>query len=425
MSIPSTELVLASQIQPPHPQPDGRSIIGRVLDKVGAWLAGSGSTELVGAGPVALNYGHWITADPYQTATLPAVTETTALGIPAFGRGVELIASKLAGIDLMSYRYNRETHVDDRLDPQPAILADPDLLGTPWGWKFAMVSELILYGNYFAELGDPDSTGWPSWLRPIDATRVALGVDQDTKQLAWLIDGRRVVAWGSLFHVSAGNRPGRILGRGMIRQYHDALQGQLAVERSASKYHAAGGMPAGILQSSNPDLSQSTADSMKAKYRATVGAGSREPLVLPASWTFTPVVTDADKQQMIESRKWDANTAAMILGIPPSKLGLDGGPSMTYSNSEMDDLRFASDTLDRWAQPIAAAVTKWLLPQGQRAAWNYAARYRVDRKTRAEALKLEIDTGLSTLDEARQEVGKPPIEAPAGPSPDTTPEVSL
>ena len=396
----SQEIVIAKEIQS---HTDQRSILARVLDKVSAWLGFGSGVEQLPTGWV--NTPYWLGYGALPTAA-PPVTEASVLGVPAFGRGVELIAAALAGVELRAYRFDTEQQINVRMEPAPEILREPDPLSTPWHWKYAMVNDLILYGNHFAALGEPNSAGWPRWLQPIDATRVALGRSDEGK-LVWKV-GDQYLPWGSLFHVSAGNRSGKILGRGVVAQYFDALGGLLATDQHARRYFQAGGTPTGILQSTDPDLTQAQADRIKQRYRETVGAGSREPLVLPATYTFTPVVSDADKQQLVDARRWDAQLAAIVLGIPAYKLGLPG-TSMTYQNIEQADIAFVQDSVSRWGDPIQASVTKWLLPAGQMARFDYAGRMRHDAKQRAEIMQAEISAGLLTSDEGRQMLDRPKL----------------
>jgi phage portal protein BeeE len=98
----------------------------------------------------------------------------------------------------------------------------------------------------------------------------------------------------------------------------------------------------------------------------------------------------------------------MMLGIPNYKLGL-AGPSMTYQNVEMADIEFVRDSVDRYAQPLSEAFTKWLLPRGTSLAWDYASRMRADQTTTANVLTTYTGAGILTADEARAALGRPPL----------------
>lgn len=385
--------------------PGERSIISKWADRI-RQLVGRG------AGFADVISGHGWT-DPRWWSDNPddwpcVATESDALGIPAFGRGLDLIAGTVADVDLVAYRYDKAAQIDVRLDPQPSVLRDPDPLTTPWNYLYSAVNDLVLYGNHFAFYGDVGADGWPMSLEPIDCTTVDLGVESETGLIVWRVNGE-VVPYGGLFHVSSGNRSGYLLGRGVISQYREALSGILEVDRHAGRYFRRGGLPSAVIQVDDSDLTQVQADSIKEKYVETVGSGrGRKPMVIPGHYTFTPIVSDAERQQLVEARTWDASIAAMILGIPPHYLGLQG-PSMTYSNVETADIAFVRDTVARWARPVESAVTKWLLPNGQRAKFDWTQRLRSDSKTRAEVVGAEIQSGVLTVNEGRQMINRPPL----------------
>lgn len=413
------EIVVARPTTPTIEKRDGRSIISTVIDKIRGFLIAGGSAldPMIGINYYGGGSNQWGWSQGAGGTTVQ-VNESSLMGLPPFGRGVDLIASAIAGVDLQAWRYDPDQGIDVQLAPGPALLRDPDPLSTPWHWKYALVNDLIVYGNHFAFLGEPNAEGWPQWTVPIDATLVALARDRETGQLAWRV-GDQIVAWGSLFHCPAGNRSGKILGRGVLTQYRDSAAGIIATDRHARQYFESGGLPSAVIIGKDPDVSQTQAQQLKDRYRATIGAGSREPMVLSSRWEFKEVVSDAEKQQLVEARKFDATLVAMILGLDPHYLGLPGS-SQVYQNIEQADIAFVRDTVSRWANPFEAAVSKWLLPAGQSARFAWSDRMRTDRKTRAETIRAEVDAKILTPEEGRREVNRPamPVLNDNDPSPE-------
>lgn len=413
-------LTVAGPVLPPV---DDRGALSRILDRVREFLGAGGPYAglpygNLGGDPRA---GYWLADGPWDRGK-PIVTEGSAMGLPAYGRGVELIASTIAGVELRAYRWNAALSIDERIEPAPEVLRDPDPIATPWAWKFGVAEDLVNYGNSFHAYGEPNAEGWPRWLVPIDAEKVELGVDKETGILFWRVGGPRgrVYPYGGLLHISAGNRSGKILGRSKLLQYADALGGVQSTDAHARRYFQAGGQPTGILKVNDPDLTPEQAATYKSRYRETVGRpGNSEPLVVPGFVDYTPVVSDAEKQQLVAARQWDSQLAAMVLGIPSTYLGLQG-TSMNYTTVETVDIGFVRDTVDRWAKPFEAAMTKWTLPRGQTARFDWTGRLRTDTKTRAEVHEIEIRSGTLTENEARQQVNRPPLDPPP-PPPAVTP----
>jgi HK97 family phage portal protein len=334
---------------------------------------------------------------------------------------VALLANAIAGTAWHAARWDPEVGVSVRIPDQPAVVNDPDPENTPWNYRWAAVEDLVLYGNHFALYGDLDfRTTRPAWLVPVPADTVWIMQDPaDPSWWRWVIGGVEL-APGDLFHASAGNRSGEILGRGVLAQYAGNLGGAVAAETHSGTYFAGGALPPAVLQSPTV-LTQPQADDLKSKWREMTT--TREPVVLPAGYVLTPVVSNAEDAQLVQSRQWNAALVAMMLGIPNYKLGL-AGPSMTYQNVEMADIEFVRDSVDRYGQPLSEAFTKWLLPRGTSLAWDYAGRMRADQSTTANVLTTYTDKGVLTIDEARAAIGRPPLpqDDTAETEPQLTPE---
>jgi phage portal protein BeeE len=361
------------------------------------------------------------------------------MGLPPFGRGVALLCNAVAGTDWQAVREDPETGVTMPRPDQPAILQRPDPDTTPWHYRWAATSDLILYGNHFALCGTTDSvTRRPGWLVPILAETVGVLVDPETGSYWFTVggtavqvfdpdnppradvgaDGRATGDWtGTLFHVSAGNRSGEILGLGVLAQYAAWLGGAVAAETHAGAFFAGGAMPPAVLQSPQV-LQQPQADDLKAKWRQMVS--TREPVILPSGYVLTPIVTDADKAQMVQSRQWNAAAVAMMLGIPSYKLGL-AGPSMTYQNIESADIEFVRDSVDRYAHPLTSAFSQWLMPLGTSVSWNYAGRMRADQSTTANVINGYVQNKVLTVNEARAILGRAPLDDEPEPAPELEP----
>jgi len=317
------------------------------------------------------------------------------------------LANAVAGTNWHAARYDPDVGVSVRLPDQPAVLTDPDPESTPWNYRWAAIEDLILYGNHFALYGELDyRTLRPGYLVPIPADAVWIMQDPvDPSWWQWVVGGVELSP-GDLFHCSAGNRSGEILGRGVLNQYGPWLGGAVAAEQHSADYFAGGALPPAVLQSPVV-LTQPQADDLKAKWREMTN--TREPVVLPAGYVRTPVVSNAETAQLVESRQWNAAAVAMMLGIPSYKLGLSG-PSMTYQNVEMADIEFVRDSVDRYGEPLSAGFTKWLTPRGTSVVWDYAGRMRADQSTTANVLTTYTNAKVLTINEARAAIGRPPVE---------------
>lgn len=345
--------------------------------------------------------------------------ERDAMGLPPFGRGVALLANAVAGTDWHAARFDPALGVSVRIEDQPLVVRDPDPLTTPWNYRWAATEDLILYGNHFALWGDMDHrTLRAGWLVPLPADDVWIVTDPARPGwYRWMIGGAELDP-ADLLHVSAGNRSGEVLGRGVLSQYGEWLGGAIAAEEHAGAYFAGGALPPAVLQSPTV-LTQEQATDLKDRWREMTS--TREPVILPSGYVLTPVVSNAEQAQLVESRQWNAAAVAMMLGIPSYKLGL-AGPSMTYQNIETADIEFVRDSVDRYGHPLVEAFSKWLMPNGTSVVWDYAGRMRADQKTTADVLTTYTGAGVLTKDEARAAIGRPPLPDEPNPEPPETPE---
>lgn len=367
----------------------------------------------------------WLTGDPYPDVPLWA-GEREAMGLPPFGRGVALICNAVADTEWFAARWDADNGIWQRRPDQPNILTDTFPNTTEWNYKWAATEDGILYGNHFALFGDPDPnySNRPSFIVPIAADTVWILTDPaDITNSRWLwVIGGETFGQGDLFHVSFGNRSDEVLGRGILAQYAEWLGGANAAELHAANYFAGGALPPAVLQSPSM-LTQDQADELKASWRAMTN--TREPVVLPSGYILTPVVSNAEQAQLVESRTWNAEVLAMMLGIPSYKLGLPGA-TMTYQNVETADIDFVRDTVTRYASPLGAAFTKWLLVRGDSVRWDWSGRMRTDQKSVADVLVALTGANIITDDEARAILGRPPAEQSTeeGSTPEDVPELT-
>jgi phage portal protein BeeE len=99
----------------------------------------------------------FLTGETIDPSVLPRwATRDEMLSLPAFGRGVELLASAVAGVDLVAQRWDADAGIWARLPDQPMILTDPDPTSTGWHWRYAATKDLVETGNHVALFGDVD-----------------------------------------------------------------------------------------------------------------------------------------------------------------------------------------------------------------------------------------------------------------------------
>jgi HK97 family phage portal protein len=345
----------------------------------------------------------------------PYVSEWNARQVPALTAGMRLISSVAMQLPL------RQRRGDEVIDPPANVIENP----TPGPNRTVAdfvdeyLSDVLLYGNYAALIGPADSTGWPSMLVPLDVTTISVARHPDTYLPVYALAGvEEPLPADRVFHVALDKRSGELVGRGVLAM-SAALGASLAADTYAGRYFSESAIPSGVITDTRPNLTQEQADELKGKWMAAV-SGTRAPVVIPPSTTFTPLATNATDAQLVQARQWDATMVAMILGVPPFLLGIET-QRHTYTNAENEFGRFITTTIMRLLAPLEQQLSAQCLPRGNTAEFSTGALLRADTSTRAQAAVSLYGADIITLGEARTLAGFPagggPTETePAEPS---------
>lgn len=338
---------------------------------------------------------------------MPWVTEWAARQVPALTAGMRLISGVVMQMPL------RQKRGGTYVDPPAPIIANPapGPNRSPAEFVDEYCSDVLLFGNYVALIGPPDSTGWPTQLIPLDVTHVSVARDPDTLQPVYAIEGvDELIPADRMFHVAIDKRSGELRGRGMIPTLSAAIGSALAADAYAGRYFTDSGMPSGVITDTRPNLTNDQAAELKRAWMSAVN-GAPAPVVVPSSTSFQPLATDADKAQLVQARQWDAQTVAMALGVPPFLLGIES-QRHTYTNAENEFGRFVTTTIMRLLTPLEQQLSLQCLPRGNIVEFFTGALLRPDTLTRAQAAVTLYGGGIITLREARDVAGFPPDGGP-------------
>jgi len=326
------------------------------------------------------------------------VDTNTTLGVPAMYRGTTLIADAIGALDLNAYRRGRE------VTPCPKILERPVPTETRMATISAMAAALILDGNYYAVLGEPEDNGLPSQFYPVAVDRV--NIKEERGRLIYRIDATDYAAT-EILHIKNFCLPGDYYGRGVVNMQRQAIGKAIAINEYTASYFNGGVNPTAVIKSANPDLTQEEADALKSQWLQMYSGRNRAPAVLNSSTEFEVLSGNAQESQMVETQVQSLTDAANILGLPSYYLGAPNA-SRTYSNVEQENLQ-----LVRWSiQPIAERIEQSLsdlLVRGQVARFDYDTLLRTDTKSRFEAYQIGIANAFLTPDEVRDMENRDPI----------------
>ena len=343
---------------------------------------GSVAPNVPSAPPSTFMSGPEQTWPPSHVLTPPS--EAQALGVPAFWKAHSYVCGTVGMLPVTVYRGT------DALDPQPAVMRQPDPNQTPMAFWAGVVSSLALYGNSINLVTSRDRYGFPLTLKPVHPTLVAVRFAGNpmTPSIDSFYLAGKMYDPGDVWHVKSYNaRVGWPLGRGLIDTDSDAIAMQLALQSYAAGYFNGGGIPTGILKVHRPEITQAQADSAKAAWINNY-SGAPTVAVLNELVDYAPVAFKPVDSQMVESRQFGLIEVADMWNLPPSKLG--AAITNPYKNAQAEEVQARNDGVAPWTVLLEEAISIDLLPRGQNAVWDLAAALRTDTLSEYQAYQAAL-----------------------------------
>jgi HK97 family phage portal protein len=329
-------------------------------------------------------------------------SQTEALSIPPFWRGVKLISESVGQLPLHE-RLGRTT-----ITPTPRVLSRPYQPFSRADVIAAWVVDLLTHGNACA-LVVPDEEGFADQLIPVSPADVAI---RRRRGVVSYRIGDDDYASDSVFHVRGLMASGDIAGRDVITAHRDGLTAALDVAAYASRTWRSDATPPGLIKTANADLSPEEADDLRARWMQRHGpdTAQRGPAVLPAGVDYEPLAASAKDSQMIESRQFTRVEAADILGLDPSWLAASAGGtgSITYANVQDRRSDLVVFTLAPWIIRIEAELTRFR-PPGREVRFNLDGFLRSTTLARYQAHQIALSAEFLTVDEVRDMEDRSPL----------------
>lgn len=341
---------------------------------------------------------------------IPGANILPGTGVPAVHRATGIIVDTLAALPWHVYRNGTE-----RL-PTPLWIDDPQALRLDgrvvdtasinetrmssvdvWGqW----ILSALWWGDGFLYVPSRDITGAPKpplWVFHPDDVELRDGH-------YWVADVR--LDPGEIIHLRGQHPIVKGRGTGVLSRFAAEL-GTITSMRSYIGSAFSAGVPAGYLKTTQPNMTQEQADTLKTRWMTQHG-GRRSIAVLNATTEFHPLTWSPVDTEAAEFSRLTLTQIALMFGLPPGMLGGPTGDSLTYSTNETRMLELYELTLLPWIARIEAVLAAQL-PAGTKARVEVDGLLRADTKTRFETYAIGIPLGIITRDEARALENRPPL----------------
>ena len=349
--------------------------------------------------------------------------------VPVYS-GVSLLAGAVGSMPLIVYKRQgkgRERATGNwmwqLLHVQPNAEMAADEL-----WEI-VTAHLLLWGNAFLmKVGHPVYPIGELW--PIRPNRVQVGVDADTGERYYVLDGKDRYTNADILHIRGLGTDG-VVGLSPIQQARQMLAGAMEQEEYLGRFYANNAHPGGVLQHPNK-LSNEAATRLKASWKAAHGGAKRagEVAVLEEGLTWQSTGMPLEDAQFIETARFSLLQVALLLRLPPKMMGASTGDSLTYTSSEWESLDFVRWSLRRLLVRIEGSLMRDtdLFPQSRKFYPEFLieAILRGTSKERAEFYEKALDpkTGWMVREEVRHLENLGEETAPAKPPPASDPASS-
>lgn len=313
----------------------------------------------------------WLLDMTGVTATAgPAVTPTSAMGVPSVAAAVGLIAGAISSLPVKVYKDATGGSRDEASDhPAYALVHDDANDWTSAGHlRGQLVTDALLRGNGFG-LVRRDTSGIPYEILRLDPGAVSIMLDGNTGEPWFKLSGQESpVNHADMIHVPAPCSLDGISGTATITRARDAISLAIALERHASRIFAKGARPSGVLVA--PDIkAKQGADNAAASFAAQhAGDNSGKPAVLYGGVRWEATEFKTVDLQFMEMRAFQIGEIAKAFNVPPTLIGELA--KATLSNSEQMGRQFLQMTLLPWIGTIRAAYRRALISREDRATYS-------------------------------------------------------
>lgn len=291
-------------------------------------------------------------------------------------------------------------------------VAKPPMLVTPGGervdvleWMYSSQGDLDTYGNTFGVITERNALGLPARidLQPVTECSVL----QRDGVLKYRICGTEYDP-KDVWHERQFTVSGLAVGLSPIAYAAYGISSYLSAQQFAADWFASGGVPTAVLKNAAKTLNKSEAALVKSQFKAAVDG--HDIFVTGADWEYSMISVPANQTQFIEMMQFSVNDIARYFGCPGDVIDAAvSGQSITYASIDQRNLQLLIHNLQPAITRREAALSRWL-PRGQFVKLNTDAILRMDPKTRAEVVKMRIDSRTLSPDEARALENELPLD---------------
>ncbi len=351
-----------------------------------------------------------------NTAAGVYVNNENALSATAVWRAVSLVAQTIGALPLHIYESEgartKNKAVNHKL--YYTLHTEPNPEQSAMEFREMLQAHALTYGRAHAEIelkGDGRVNLWPLMPDRVEPLR--------TKEKGSLVYRVHLPNGGHKMMLPDQIYTLRGLGYGLNHTYNvidlfrESIGLTLAAEEFGARFFGNGASMGGVLQHPHrvgEEAIMQLRQSMEERHKGLEQA--HRLLILEEGMQYKEIAVPPDKAQFIETRKYQINDVARIIGVPPHKLAEMS--QATFSNIEHQSIEFVQDTINPWCVRWEQSLSRQLLSDTEKKKYffkhNLAGLVRGDFKTRMEGYSIGRQNGWLSANDIRELEDMNPIE---------------
>lgn len=197
-----------------------------------------------------------------------------------------------------------------------------------------------------------------------------------------------------------------IEGMDAVRMARSAIGLSMAAENNQRTLHENGGRPAGILRSEQ-GVSPETVERLKTSWREFSRTDRNGTAILDNGFNYTPLSMKGVDAQHLETRRMQVEEICRGFGVFPMMVG-HSDKTATFASSEAFFSAHLKHTLAPWHEAWRQRIDEFLLDGDGPLYCDFDTRYLTmgSMNDRAQLMRAEIELGVSTRNEWRDDLGR-------------------
>jgi HK97 family phage portal protein len=333
------------------------------------------------------------------------VNEKSVFGLSAYWAGVRRISESVAmlPVDVFKKVNGKRTMTDHPVEY--LLNAEANYQTCAFDFTQILITSAINHGNGLAII-ERDRFGTPTGL--VNVSREICEPLKYDDELYWKVEVKEaankqeslLVKDRDIINLRGfGSDP--VIGLSAIQAHKQNLGLSIAAQDYGADFYNRGTRIDGFIEYAGV-LKPETKDAISQQWSNNYGAnGTRGTAILDAGSKYHRLGLPPQDAQFIETRKFQKNEIATILGIPSHMINeMDGA---TFSNIEHQSIEFVTYGIGSWIEKIEQEYRRKLLKESEKR--NHYFKHNVDRllrtdvKTKGEYYRLMTDIGAYTIND--------------------------